>query len=264
MIRIPGGHFSMGSDERDALDFEKPSHKVHLSPYCIDKYEVTVTKYKTCADAGDCKGSVQGNQWDGISDSDRKAFDPLCTIRDPLRLGEHPINCVDWDQASAYCKSRARLARLPTEAEWEFAARGAEGRIYPWGDEPPSGKWLNACGKECVAWGKKNNVDETSMYQDDDGFANTAPVGSFPKGASRFGLQDVAGNVWEWVSDWNAPYGSDDQSDPKGPPSGTARVLRGGAWNGGYASWVRPTFRYREVPGKRTAWIGFRCAMDLR
>ena len=107
---------------------------------------------------------------------------------------------------------------------------------------------MNACGKECVAWGAKNGVEEKAMYEVDDGFATTAPVGSFPKGASRYGVQDVVGNVWEWVADWYGPYTSAEQRDPKGPAEGDERVIRGGSWNGSYASWVRPTFRYKDAP----------------
>ena len=98
------------------------------------------------------------------------------------------------------------------------------------------------------------------MYDADDGFANTAPVGSFPKGASPFGVQDVVGNVWEWVSDWYATYVKDEQTDPTGVPTGEDKVIRGGSWNGSYPSWVRPTFRYKDAPTKRSYGVGFRCA----
>jgi formylglycine-generating enzyme required for sulfatase activity len=261
MIEIPGGHFFMGSDQRDALENERPSHKVTLSTYCIDKYEVTVAKYNECSDRGDCRRAARENVWSGITEKEQKTFDPLCNARDPEKLGNHPVNCVDWDQAAGYCKWRG--GRLPTEAEWEFAARGPDGRVYPWGDEPPSSELLNSCGKECLAWGKKNDVEENPMYASDDGFATTAPVGSFPKGASRFGLEDVVGNVWEWVADWSAGYSGEEQADPHGPPTGTTKIIRGGAWNGAYPAWVRPTFRYRDVPTKRSYGIGFRCAASL-
>lgn len=256
MIRIPGGSFFMGSD--DGLAFEKPSHQVTLGPYCIDEFEVTVERYKACSDAGRCKRAGATNDWAGISEKERRAFDPLCNVRSPLERVRHPINCVDWEMADKFCREQG--GRLPTEAEWEFAARGPDGRKYPWGDEDPAAGHLNACGRECVAWGLKNGVDEKAMYEVDDGFANTAPVGSFPKGASRYGVQDVVGNVWEWVWDWYGPYGKDELKDPVGAPSGEEKVIRGGAWNGSYPSWVRPTFRYKDTPTKRSYGIGFRCA----
>jgi formylglycine-generating enzyme required for sulfatase activity len=256
MIAIPGGSFFMGSDE--GLPFEKPSHQVTVAPFCIDEFEVTVDRYKACSDAGRCKRAGSTNEWASITDKERKAFDPTCNIRDPEGHGKHPINCVDWDMGDKFCHEQG--GRLPTEAEWEFAARGPDGRKYPWGDDDPAAGHMNACGKECVAWGAKNGVEEKAMYDVDDGFPTTAPVGSFPKGASRYGVQDVVGNVWEWVADWYGPYASAEGRDPKGPPAGDERVIRGGSWNGSYASWVRPTFRYKDAPTKRSYGIGFRCA----
>jgi eukaryotic-like serine/threonine-protein kinase len=256
MIAIPGGSFFMGSDE--GLPMEKPAHQVSLQPYCIDEFEVSVDRYKACSDGGRCKRAGTTNDWASIADKDHKAFDPLCNIRDPEKKGTHPINCVDWGMADKFCREQG--GRLPTEAEWEFAARGPDGRKYPWGDDDPTAGHLNACGKECVAWGNKNGVEEKAMYDADDGYPNTAPVGSFPKGASRYGVQDVVGNVWEWVADWYGEYPKEEQASPKGPASGDERVIRGGSWNGSYASWVRPTFRYKDAPAKRSYGIGFRCA----
>jgi formylglycine-generating enzyme required for sulfatase activity len=256
MVQIPGGSFFMGSD--DGLPLEKPAHQVVIHPFCMDQFEVTVDAYKNCSDSGRCKRAGTTNEWDGIADKERKAFDPLCNVRDPSGKARHPINCVDWDMADKFCHEDGK--RLPTEAEWEFSARGPDGRKYPWGDDDPASAHMNACGKECVAWGVKNGIEEKAMYDADDGFANTAPVGSFPKGASRYGIQDVVGNVWEWVADYYGPYASGEQKDPKGPPDGTERVIRGGAWNGSYPSWVRPTFRYKDSPTKRSYGIGFRCA----
>jgi len=246
----------MGSD--DDLPMEKPAHQVSLAPYCMDEFEVTVADYKACSDSGRCKRAGSSNAWDGIKPEETKAFDPLCNIRDPDGKAKHPINCVDWDMADKFCHEQGK--RLPSEAEWEFAARGPDGRKFPWGDDDPASAHLNACGKECMAWGQKNGIDEKPMYAVDDGFANTAPVGSFPKGASRYGIQDVVGNVWEWVADWYAPYTKDESKDPKGPDTGEARVIRGGAWNASVPAWVRPTFRYRDAPTKRSYGIGFRCA----
>jgi formylglycine-generating enzyme required for sulfatase activity len=254
----------MGSDEKDALKDERPAHQVTLSPYCIDLTEVTVAQYKRCSDRGECKRAPRENEWPNIDAHERKIYDPLCNIRDPDGRANHPINCLDWELADAYC--HAQNKRLPTEAEWEFATRGSDGRKYPWGDDAPTrGGRLNACGKECVAWGKKNQADGLdAMYPMDDGFPNTAPVGSFPQGASPFGLEDVVGNVWEWVADWYGPYGGGKETDPGGPKTGTDRVIRGGAWNGSDPAWVKPTFRFKSDPSLRSHGIGVRCAKDFK
>ena len=262
-LEIAPGSFYMGSDDREDFDFEKPAHKVTFAaPLCMDVFEVTVKDYKAASDTGAVHAAGETNDWKGITPAERQAFDPLCNVRAPEDRGNHPINCVTWEMATAFCASRKM--RLPTEAEWEYAARGPDGRKYPWGDELPNASLLNACGKECMAWGKKNKLDPTgvgaAMYAEDDGFPTTAPVGSFPSGKSRYGIQDVVGNVWEWVADAYAPYTADDRTDPHGPDAGDERVIRGGAWNGAMAAWVRPTFRYHDNPHKRSHGIGFRCA----
>ena len=267
MIKIAGGKYFMGSDDKgdDTLDIERPAHQVTLSAYCIDVTEVTVEAYKACSDRGLCKRAPIENDWEGIDAASHKLYDPLCNIREPDAKAKHPINCVDWELANKYCTENDK--RLPTEAEWEFATRGSDGRKYPWGDDPPSsGTFLNACGKECVEWGKKHpdpNAPLTAMYPASDGWATTAPAGSFPKGASQYGLQDVVGNVWEWVSDWKAPYTADPQTDPKGPATGTEKVLRGGSWNGSDPAWVRPSYRFALDPKLRSHGIGMRCAKTL-
>lgn len=265
MVAIPGGTFFMGSDEGTKL--ERPAHKVHVAPYCIDTYEVTVSRYKACSDAGDCKRAATSNAWRGLDGPQRASFDPLCNIRDVDGRAQHPVNCVDWEMASGFC--HAHEGRLPTEAEWEFAARGPDGRIYPWGDAPPGPGLVNACGSECEAWGRKHGQDERAMYAADDGWPTTAPVGSFPRGASRYGLQDVVGNVWEWVDDSFALYPSGASEGTDGAAvdersSGTEKVIRGGAWNGADPAWVRPTFRYKAAPGTRSYGTGFRCAASVR
>ena len=257
MAVIPGGRFFMGSD--DDLPAERPAHHVTLTPYCIDVFEVTTDEYRACVDHGDCKRASGANEWGGISASDHRTFDGLCNVRDAGH-GRHPINCVDWDMATQYCAARG--TRLPTEAEWEFAARGSDGRRYPWGDEAPSPHLLNACGKECLDWGKRNHVDEAAMYLGGDGWATTAPVGSFPDGRSKYGVQDLIGNVWEWVADYFGPYDPGAHDDPRGPAAGRERVIRGGAWNGAYADWMRPTYRYHDPPETKSYGIGFRCASD--
>ncbi len=259
MVSVPGGPFFMGVD--DGTPLERPAHQVRLAPFCIDRFEATVASYKACSDEGECKRAPITNDWAEIDAREHALFDPLCNARQPVDRAQHPINCVDWDMAATYCRSRG--ARLPSEAEWELAARGPDGRKYPWGDDPPGPALLNACGAECLAWGRAHGERERAMYAASDGWATTAPVGSFPAGASRYGVEDVVGNVWEWVDDWFAPYGADEQKNPRGPTTGTEKVIRGGAWNGAEPSWVRPTFRYKDAPTKRSYGIGFRCAATL-
>jgi formylglycine-generating enzyme required for sulfatase activity len=267
MARIEGGKFFMGSDEKDADGDERPAHQVTLSPYCIDLYEVTAGEYKACSDVGECKRAPIEVDWKDIRPGEKKAFSPLCNARvaGEADRGTHPINCVDWDMAATYCAAQKK--RLPTEAEWEFAARGPDGRRYPWGDEAPDKTRMNACGKECLAWGAKNGVSMgvggKGMFADDDGFPTTAPVGSFPEGKSRYGLFDVVGNVWEWTSDWDGKYAPDPVTDPTGPKMGERRIVRGGAFNGAMPSWVRPSQRYSDNPNAHSHAYGFRCAKTL-
>jgi formylglycine-generating enzyme required for sulfatase activity/serine/threonine protein kinase len=262
MLMIPGGEFYQGSNKPpdSYADDEKPAHHVTLNPFCIDKTEVTVAAYKACSDRGACLPAADTVEFTQATANDRKLYSQFCTIRDPGTFANHPINCVDWSMADTYCK-RAKK-RLPTESEWEFAARGPDGRTYSWGNDPPDETRMNACGKECSDWGKKNGVAMPGMYPGDDKWPSTAPVGSFPAGASRFGLLDVEGNVWEWTADFYGPYTAADVEEPKGPPTGTERVIRGGGWNGAQISWGRPTKRYSFEPTAHTHVIGFRCAAD--
>jgi len=264
MGHVEGGELFMGTDDKTATPDERPAHPVKVSPYCLDLTEVTVAQYKECSDKGKCKRAPTDNEWDGITAVQHKVYDPVCTGGDDTRAA-HPINCVDWEMASRYCREMREGGRLPTEAEWELAARGSDGRIYPWGDTPPTIELLNACDDDCVAWGRKHpdpSAPLSAMIRKKDGFATTAPVGSFPAGKTRFGMLDMAGNVWEWVSDFHASYTKTDVTalDPKGPPSGDDRVIRGGSWNGSDAAWLRPTFRYSAPPSMRSHGIGFRCA----
>ncbi|MFO0676027.1 MAG: bifunctional serine/threonine-protein kinase/formylglycine-generating enzyme family protein [Polyangiaceae bacterium] len=264
MIKIPGGKFFMGAreDDKAAIASERPAHQVTLMPYCIDRFEVTTKDYKKAADTGGVQRAYTTNEFAGITAEDHRIYDPLCNFRAVEERGNHPINCVDYPMAVDYCRDQKK--RLPTEAEWEFAARGPDGRTYPWGDEEPTGSFLNACGSECVAWAKANRAPGIMpLYKSDDGWATTAPVGSFRGGASRYGVEDVVGNVWEWVADWYGEYAPEPIMNPKGPTEGTDRVIRGGAWNGGYASWLRPSFRFKNRPDRRSHGIGFRCARDL-
>jgi len=260
MVQIPAGQFFMGSDEKTAGDNEKPSHNVSVDSVCMDLYDVTVAKYKACSDVGKCKRAPTEVEWPHITAEDRKTYTPLCTINDPTKL-DHPITCVTWEMADAYCKANDK--RLPTEAEWEFATRGPDGRVYPWGDEPPTSAHLNACDAQCVAWGKEHHVEFKALENQDDGYPTTSPVGKFPAGRSRFGPYDVVGNVWEWVADWYGDYKPDAAKNPTGPEKGDKKVIRGGAWNAGVESWLHPSFRYAQAPKAQSYGIGFRCVAPV-
>jgi len=260
MVQIPAGQFFMGSELKDAPDNEKPSHNVTVGSLCMDLYEVSARKYKACSDQGKCRRAPTEVDWPKITAAERATYSPLCTISDPEKL-DHPITCVTWEMADNYCKANDK--RLPTEAEWEFATRGPDGRIYPWGDDAPTAEHLNACDAQCLAWGKAHKVELTALEKGDDGFATTAPVGKFPAGRSRFGPYDVVGNVWEWVADWYGNYQADATKNPLGPASGERKVIRGGAWNAGFETWLHPSFRYAQVPAAQSYGIGFRCVKSL-
>jgi formylglycine-generating enzyme required for sulfatase activity/serine/threonine protein kinase len=257
MLLVKGGNMVMGA--KDASEDAKVTHKVTVTSFCLDRTEVTTSAYEKCVEAGDCEKALQDVSYPGMAKDASQRFSPLCNARRPGRES-HPINCVDWLMASRYCE--ARKARLPTEAEWEYAARGSSQRTFPWGDEPPSAARLNACGAECVAWGQSHDVTMKPLYEEDDKHPGTAPVGSFPDGKSSAGVLDLAGNVWEWTADWYAPYGPAAAVDPKGPASGTERVMRGGAFNGWMADWAKPAYRYKSDPKTYNHGIGFRCAGD--
>ncbi len=227
MVSIPGGTFEMGSSF-GGEDDERPVTRVTVSGYCLDRTEVTVRAYAQCVSAGSC--STSGTDQDS-----------RCNFRHSDR-GEHPMNCVDWSQAEAFCRWRG--GRLPTEAEWEYAARGTDGRTYPWGNDAPTDsrlRWSGGCGSAACIGG-------------------TAPVGRYPSGASPFGVQDMAGNVWEWVSDWYGAYPGGSSSNPRGAYQGSSRVVRGGSWSSVGPSGVRAADRVRLEPAYRNYNLGFRCA----
>ncbi len=214
MVRVPAGPLFMGCNtkvDNACEDDEKPGKIVEVAAFKIDTTEVTVASYVACVKAGGCTTA-------GLTEY------PDCPW-DKMNRGDHPVTCVDWDQAAAYCRWAQK--RLPTEAEWEKAARGADGRRY--------------------AWGNQLDLTKANLNGDGDGFRWGAPVGSFQAGASPYGALDMIGNVWEWVEDWYEP--------------GKYRSLRSSAWKLAPKN-ARTSARYKSLPGDRSIHLGFRCAQS--
>ena len=248
MVYVPAGEFQMGSTDeqvdqawktckefhpdckRELFEDEQPAHTVALDGFWLDRTEVTNEQYRVCVEAGVCDPSEY---------EDTKLNDE-----------NQPMVGVDWYDAEDYCQWAG--ARLPTEAEWEYAARGPEGRAYPWGDTFDGTK-LNFCDKNCP---RDPAATDKSV---DDGHKYTAPVGSYPDGASWCGALDMAGNLWEWVADWLGPYPAGPQVNPTGPASGGSRVRRGGSWIN-YSYFVRSATRSYWDHDYGKVHNGFRCA----
>lgn len=261
MFKIPAGQFYMGTDDSAAEENQKPAHNVTLDAFCMDATEVTVAAYLECSQSGACRRLKPEVAYTDMKAAEEKAFKPLCNIEAADR-SDHPMNCISWRDAETFC--RKKDGRLPTEAEWEYATRGPDGRVFPWGDEKPTVAHLNACDAECLKWSKRADVGVLVLFEtESDGYSATAPVGKFPAGNSRFGPKDVVGNVWEWVADFEGSYTANESKNPTGPASGEKRVLRGGAWNGARETWLHPSFRYAAEPDRRHPAIGFRCAKGL-
>ena len=241
MVPIPGGTFLMGSNDGDAD--ERPVHPVNVASFDMDQTEVTVQAFEECVSARAC---LEPSPYERIQGNWRI----FCNWRHADGRARHPINCVDWNQATTFCEWAGK--RLPTEEEWEYAARRGN-RTYPWGDNPPDERLVNACGAECVADGiAKGFPSRASIPWGSDDWPETAPVGSFPAGASIDGVQDLIGNVWEWTSSgYSSDYG-------KNRADGV-RVFRGGYWSGS-ATYLRATSRVRLEPTYRSGSLGFRCA----
>jgi formylglycine-generating enzyme required for sulfatase activity len=260
MVPVPAATFWMGSPEGEGDTDEQPRHEVTLSGYCIDRTEVTVVAYAECAAAGGCSAAPLTTNSTNFSLDQVKRFSRWCNGND---RPDHPINCIDWDHAAAYCRWTGK--RLPTEAEWEYAARGNDGRVYPWGNEAPGVTRLNACGGECVVMKEREILALEAMYDGydgNDGWETTAPVGSYPEGRSAFGALDMAGNVREWTADWYGVYSKLAKPNPQGPSSGTSRVSRGGSWVIGDTNQVRAVDRHWPDPMFRAIDLGFRCACE--
>jgi eukaryotic-like serine/threonine-protein kinase len=242
MVYVPAGEFIMGSVT--GFDDEKPARTITLDAFWIDQTEVTNAMYAQCVAAGACSLPAR-TSFDLVG-----IFQKLEYYGDPQNA-DHPVIWIDWEQASAYCGWAG--SRLPSEAEWEKAARGPDGRVFPWGDVfARRGLLLNFCDKNCDV----SSADRAF----DDGYALPAPVGSYPDGASFYGALDMAGNVSEWVADWYSEtyYQDGPDHNPPGPASGESRVYRGGS----YRDWekiLRSSNRNRS-PSKPYDFLGFRCA----
>ncbi len=235
MRHVPGGAFRMGRK----TSLHAHAHTVVLDSFWVDGSEVTNVHYSQCVAAGACAPPTSCS-WG----------EP--TYEDPAKA-DHPVVCVAWQAARAYCAWAG--ARLPTEAEWEYAARGPEALLYPWGDEF-DGIRLNSCDTNCPH-------EDHRVTEYDDGFAQTAPAGSYPGGASWCGALDMAGNVWEWVADWYGRYPLARQHNPTGPERGTERLRRGGSWfDWNEYGFLRADNRHPFEPRAANYTTGFRCVMS--
>ena len=254
MILIPEGSFPMGGREEEVSQApdghlltyvaERPVHQVELSAYYLDKHEVTNAQYHRFLEAA----SASGAQWDH-PDQPESLEHRQRYLNDGLRGESNPAVGLNWYDAYAYCQWAGK--RLPTEAEWEYAARGREYRKYPWGEGHPysNGIW----------WA--NYRPQTGHAE--DGHRWTAPVGSYPDGVSPFGILDLSGNAEEWVQDWYSVdyYRRSEGRNPPGPASGTKKVIKGGSY-GSPAHQIRAAMRIFGKPKDKGPRIGFRCAMD--
>ncbi|MEI7834046.1 MAG: SUMF1/EgtB/PvdO family nonheme iron enzyme [bacterium] len=237
LLWVPGATFTMGSAAGVGYGDERPAHQVTLSGYWIYKNDVTVAQYRAfCTATGRALPSFPtGYNWAGKTG-----------WNDPA-LQQHPIVNVTWYDAKAYADWAG--VRLPTEAQWEYAARGPQGRNYPWGGTATAGDPYNG-------W------DDTKCANYYNSYAvgkSTWPVGSFPAGASWCGAQDMAGNVWQWCGDWYGNYSPTPVTNPTGPTTGDFRVLRGGSWGDYNYIYYRSADRINGRPDLYSDYVGFRC-----
>lgn len=260
LLYVPEGEFLMGSKENDpsANSNEQLQRLVYLDAFWIDQTEVTnemfarfinKTRYQTDSENEELAEVFTGTIWKQIDGANwQHPLGPQSTING---LGKHPVTQISWNDANAYCKWAGR--RLPTEAEWEKAARGTNGWKYPWGNESVVRSKVNFCDNNCLKDWKDNSVD--------DGYQFTAPVGTYSNGASFYGALDMAGNVWEWVADWydKEYYKDAPLRNPPGPTIGEFKALRGGSLISDEKV-IRSAYRVRaDLTVSVNDW-GFRCA----
>lgn len=237
MVMVSVGEFMMGSPDGEGKKDEHPRHQVMVDGFYMDKFEVTVEKY---AEFMRAKNRSEPEHWDQVDGNKHRNF---------------PVVGADWHDAKTYCEWAGK--RLPTEAEWEKAARGTDGRAYPWGNEPPKGPF--------DAFMFANFMNTLNLRVDEDSYSKRVKaVDHADFGQTSYGLKGMAGNVSEWTADWYGEdyYGKSPVRNPTGPPSGQFRVLRGGSWHSALVD-VRSANRDMEAPTMRRGDIGFRCAQDI-
>lgn len=265
MAYIAPGHFTMGTnDHSPALAAATPAHPVEVARgYCIDRVEVTADAYNRCVASSKCPASTNQAAWAQSGESEKTWAASLILHGKQCNAGaddrtRHPINCVSWSQAKNYCEALGH--RLPTEAEWEFAARGPDTRSFPWGEAKPEAQLLNACGSECREWHETVGLGSevaSPLYEVADGFSGTSPVGAFGLGATPEGVLDLAGNVFEWTIDTAHEYGT---ANADGAVESERHMVRGGAFNSTNLESIDPTYRFAMPNDTLSPAIGFRCA----
>lgn len=261
MVLVKGGRFTMGTN--DGFPYEAPAHEVVVDDFYLDETEVTVAQFEAFVRDTGYVTEAERYKWSGVFDvrTGEWGRSDGATWRQPEGPGsssapQEPVVQVSWNDAVAYANWAGK--RLPTEAEFEYAARGGlKGKTYAWGDSlVPGGKYL------ANFWQGSFPAANVSS----DGYLRRAPVGSFP--ANQFGLRDVIGNVWEWCHDWFAEdyYQHSPMKNPKGPESGAERVVRGGSWmcSENYCTGFRVAARMHSGPDSGLDNTGFRCAKDAR
>lgn len=281
MVALPGGTFLMGTDYPEGFpgDGEGPVHAVTIDPFHIDPHPVTNTQFERFIIATGYRTEAERFGWsfvfwahvprirfhqlvkDTVADAPWWCLVPGASWNSPegpgsdiSHRGDHPVVHVSWNDAMAYCAWSGKS--LPTEAQWEYAARGGlEQKLYPWGNKlRPGGKHF------CNIW-QGNFPNENTA---EDGYSGTCPVEAFP--ANGYGLYSMTGNTWEWCADWFSPesHSQSTRMNPRGPMTGQARVVKGGSFlcHHSYCNRYRVAARTSNTPDSTTGHIGFRCAVD--